>query len=173
LLAGLRPQRPQLRPALSRLGLDRQEIPAESGEVPEVGLDGVEQFVEQCLESIVAVVRSEKIAERFEVGAKVLGVTDPSGHDLAFPHAFEAGTQGGTGERTACVEVRQPLFGLIQQSQMNVLSLEPVVMVEATAVDQRDVAFAVAGNDLLASASNLFRKLGEASADLVDRHEVV
>jgi len=50
---------------------------------------------------------------------------------------------------------------------MDVLSLESVIVVEPPRVDERHVAFAVAGDDLLIAGTHFFGQFGEPRANLI------
>jgi len=55
---------------------------------------------------------------------------------------------------------------------MDVLALEAMVMIQPACIDQRDIAFTVAGDDLLGAGSDFLSQLGEASSDLVQGDDV-
>ncbi len=55
----------------------------------------------------------------------------------------------GEAERLACLDVGEALDRFFQQSEMDVFSFQPVVIVQAVWVDERRAAASVLGNEFL------------------------
>ena len=65
-------------------------------------------------------------------------------------------------EGSPLVEIVETANGLLEKTDVNVLTLETVVMIETFGADQRDAALTVAGDDLFAAAGmHVVAKLGQ------------
>ena len=56
---------------------------------------------------------------------------------------------------------------------MNVLALQPVVVVEPCRIDEGDIAFAVAGDDFFAAGLDLVGKFGKARTRLCEWNDIL
>ena len=56
----------------------------------------------------------------------------------------------GEAERLACLTIGEALDRFFQQSEMDVLSFQPMVIVQAVCIDERRATASVLGNEFLA-----------------------
>jgi hypothetical protein len=74
--------------------------------------------------------------------------------------------------RAARRDVGQAAARVVDQQQVDALAFQAVVIVEPVGIDQRDVTFAVLGDDLLGAGLHLLGELGQVGAGLRKGHDV-
>ncbi len=81
--------------------------------------------------------------------------------------------QLGKTEGLTLIEIIQTAENLIEQSEVDVFPLEPMIVIQPLGVDQSGTAFTVLGDDLLrAFGVDLVDKLGQLRPGPSERHDV-
>ena len=151
------------------------EPPAKVWEIADVRNQLIEQSGDQDLEFVRSLCLQQKRTNRLQVG---LEIGSQSNRDfistavtLPARDVFRASFRDCNG--ATCLDVRKSPLHFVQQSKVNVLSLQAMVVVEATRIDERHVALPIAGNELLLTYASFLRQFRQSSPDLIQRNDVI
>lgn len=132
--------------------------------------DILEQACDQAIESRLGFLLDEELPNRIQVLLEVCRDADPQRRGYLAPTLRRILVLTADLRDAHCasgVDVRDAAHGLVDQGQMNVLTLEPVVMVKPARINQRNVTLSVSGDDLLPAAPHLFGEVCETGSNLV------